>query len=198
VATVLAFFAAAYYAHIADKQKTVMEQQRDVAVSAIKTAQRARIKVTAAFPAITSGQPLGAVFTIENIGGTTAVQIDGNVYIELIPNSLDAPVFHYPLPQNIVAGAIFPGDPAQASLVRRSGKDVAHSVIVNVTEEETTSLNTGHAWVAIYGTIKYVDVFKDHHWTKFCYPYVPSVTPPDGTSGVNTRSCIAYNGVDDM
>jgi hypothetical protein len=75
--------------------------------------------------------------------------------------------FH--VPQNkatnfLVHGMMFPGQAAPLTVYRID--EDGHHIPFNQTE--LTQLQTGKAFVIIYGDIVYQDIFGSKHWTQFC------------------------------
>jgi hypothetical protein len=62
------------------------------------------------------------------------------------------------------------------------------------TDADAAAWQEEAAYVAVYGMIDYVDVYKIHHWTKFCFW---RNSPANGAhTHFNAKDCTEYNSVD--
>lgn len=59
-----------------------------------------------------------------------------------------------------------------------------------ITQAEKTELYRGNAYLLLIGEVWYSDVFKIHHWTKFCEISNSEVDP------AIAKQCVAFGAID--
>jgi len=188
------------YTIFAGLQWSVIGSQLDV----MRKDQRAWIEASGVSAAsgtgvtinIMAGQPASYPIKFINTGKTPARNIDASIFVNILNDAEDPPLANveslvehngttaYGV-NKISAGIVFPN------------RDFGHSVIVldehggpqNATEREVEALRNGTAYVAVYGIVTYDDVFKIHHWTRFCTWVALSGSP-------RALRCTQYNSVD--
>jgi hypothetical protein len=129
---------------------------------------------------------------VRNMGKTSAKNIDMSIFVDILGALQEVPLGRISNPTDdphghISAGIVFPNEDFK-HVVTRPGKD---GQPLPLTDLEATAMNNGKAYLAIYGIVTYDDVFKVHHFTKFC-DYRGTV----GASTLKVQSCVAYNDAD--
>jgi hypothetical protein len=138
------------------------------------------------------GQPVLYPLQVRNMGKTSAKNIDMSIFVDILDALQEVPLGRISNPTDdphghISAGIVFPNEDFK-HVVTRPGKD---GQPLPLTDLEATAMNNGKAYLAIYGIVTYDDVFKVHHFTKFC-DYRGTV----GASTLKVQSCVAYNDAD--
>jgi uncharacterized repeat protein (TIGR01451 family) len=143
---------------------------------------------------ITTGQPVTYPLQVINVGKTPARNVVMNIFMDIVDSSQEPPLDRvegakagspYPFAR-ITAGIVFPNSNFKQLVVRPMKGDGP----LVATDSEVSAIRDGKAYLAVYGIITYDDVFKTHHWTRFC--------EWDGLNGTfHTERCTKYNNVDD-
>ena len=143
----------------------------------------------------TSGQPVSYPIQITNIGKTAAIDVEIKIFTNILDASEPVPLervtgakVNSPYPFNdFTTGVIFPDSTIKQTAVRPEkggGYDVG-------TAQEMTALQGGKSYLSIYGIVTYADVFKVHHWVRFCeWKYF-------GTGPTTTKTCSSFNELGD-
>jgi hypothetical protein len=135
---------------------------------------------------LTAGQPLKIKVKVTNIGKTTAENLLGTLFIQIVPKDGE-PIFpkngkfHFSeghpcspkktknIPETAwLEGTLYPKEVSENefSRMRCSKNGIAEDD--PPTQAETTAVDSAKSYVLIFGEVWYVDVFGTHHWTKFC------------------------------
>jgi hypothetical protein len=155
--------------------------------------------------AIKAGQPIQVPIQFTNYGKTASRQNIASMTEEIVPvgqepeipedswtlsDNPNAPpgqrlMAVYPS-QTLRIGVINPGEPIDLSVsrVKLTGRDFS---IDPPTQGEITKLISGQAYIAVWGIVRYGDIFGTPHETKFCRAIPKSATLP---------KCADYNDVD--
>jgi hypothetical protein len=148
--------------------------------------------------AVAPGSPASSPLKIMNIGKTAAKNISEADYVELRGFSDEVNLSCVDTPQicphlTSTTGIMFPS----------THIDVVATRMTNGREPRITTLEEANAWmkgqvyIAVFGKVTYDDVFGVNHWTKFCFWGNSDITPLNTISVSASRSCTAYNAVDD-
>jgi hypothetical protein len=133
---------------------------------------------------------------LTNTGKTPAIKIEGDFYIEVV-RAGDAPHFNRRIIHNFTSLAILqPADTTPVPVYReryKNGGNESESEPDFTTLTEKELLESGDAWIAIYGQLKYDDVFHRTHPIHFC---LWEAVKPDHAP-LDTTSCVAYNKIDE-
>lgn len=177
---------------IAQDQATAAQKQVSAVTRQMRQDQRAWIKVTAYGPKELPAPdaPIFGKIAFENMGKTPAKNVTGKAEIEVV-DSTRSPSFKYHrgFPY-LAAGYMFPTIPGEGPI--NLGDDPRKPRAF--TKKERESLQKGDAYLAIYGTISYADMFGVHHWVRFCQWFVYL----QGTQDYAARACANYGKVDDQ
>jgi hypothetical protein len=107
--------------------------------------------------------------TITNTGKTSATDLYGQFYVELVPNCA-AP--HFESTDTYIrtsTGLLLPNAPVPID-VERKRLGANKSVEPNpITDAENIAYTNGNAWIAEHGFVQYRDVFGVQRWTKYCF-----------------------------
>jgi hypothetical protein len=143
---------------------------------------------------IITGQPVTYPLRIINIGKTPARNIAIKVFLDIVDASQEPPLDRVesaeagsPYPFGVIrAGIVFPNTDLKQRIVRimKGGAPLV------ATDSEVSAVRDGKAYLAVYGIIRYDDIFKIHHWTRFC-----DWKALNGT--FEALRCTQYNSVDD-
>jgi hypothetical protein len=140
---------------------------------------------------LTAGQPITYHMFVPNSGKTPAKNADVTVFMEMVDadkgpslDQVDNPTRAH---VHIISGIIFPGSKHNQDIVRPSDQGTPRPT----TKDEVEAFQNHKTYFAVYGIITYDDVFRAHHWTKFCN-WV-AVSP--GT--FNAHTCTQFNSVDE-
>jgi len=139
---------------------------------------------------ITSGQPVVYPLRVTNSGKTPAANMDMSVFVEIVDADkepsleyVDTPIGH---PHgHATSGIVFPNVDIDQPVIRPSD-DAGPRV---ATDDEVRAVKDGKAYMAVYGIVRYDDVFQRHRWTKFC---IWSAL----TGTFQAKSCTQYNSAD--
>ena len=138
---------------------------------------------------IASGQPVVYPVRFVNTGKTPATDIDMSVFIEIVDADkgphleyVDAPDADGHPHARATSGISFPNADVNQRISRIGGDGSPRTA----TNDEVKAVNDGKAYLAVYGIIKYDDVFKRHQWTKFCMWMAQTGT-------FQARECTQYN-----
>lgn len=187
-ATVGAFAAAAYYAHIASKQHKQMVIQNQIARKTQWLDDRAWLTVSIN-PTLTFQGPVAVEILLDNLGKTEAKKLDGFAAIKVVPKgetpdltakgwktkldvSVLVPKFHKTIG---IKGYKGPFGPSPQDLM---------------TNDVAPGLKSGRLYLVVYGTLNYLDAWKVPHWIKFCQ----SIPGPDPRA---KSPCDDYDGTDE-
>jgi len=146
-----------------------------VSVQTEHTDQRAWMSVSAnkTDPQVfTQNVAPSASIVIANTGKTSAYRFSGNYYVEVVKNG---GVPHFEAKQvhaQSFQGVVFPNSSLDVKFRRQrhkpsGGPDDGEDD--PLTADEKTALDDGQAWIAVHGFIRYRDVFRNPHWTRFCF-----------------------------
>jgi len=186
-----------------EQQLGISQQQVDAAQDSVKAIQRQMRQDQRAWLDIGFGNfqwsvnaPVSVPVLVTNVGKTPAIKFLAIVVVEVLtidkPPDLGKELKVPAISQS--AGIMTPHTIAtlkgQTLLVDPSDKTKA--VPWNLRETDRLSLETGKTYWVAHGMLWYEDIFKAHHWRKFCTFGSPSktdiLTP--------TRACSDYNTVD--
>lgn len=154
---------------------------------------------------LSSAEPVVIPIRIMNTGKTPAIDIDADVFIDIVdvdkdpflpnPNKVLKP--GEPVPSSryrrvasnhVTAGIIFPGTHTEAvakqARIGKNGKPEVDPIGI----ERAKKMQAEKAFIVIYGWVNYSDVFGVKHWTRFC----KSLGPDSG----ERSKCPQYNRVD--
>lgn len=137
-----------------------------------------------------AGQQVTYPLRVKNIGKTAASNVRMKIFVDIIDASHEVPLNRvndesYPR-NNITSGIIFPGSDFRDFVVRVG----ENGTVLPATSAEVSEIKNGKAYWAVYGLVTYDDLFRGHHWTKFCMWGAESGT-------FFTRTCTEYNSVGD-
>jgi hypothetical protein len=145
---------------------------------------------------VITGEPINYAVRLSNVGKTPAKNIVWSIFVQ-IQDSKDevnlecvgVPVKRQICNHNEVsAGSIFPNTHWDYTGFRPNN-DFSPNV---VTQSEVDAWESGKAYAAVYGIVRYDDVFGTSHWTKFCL-----YTPPDNKGKYfQIEKCAQYSDVD--
>ncbi len=134
---------------------------------------------------------------LNNLGKTTARQIVGEIYIEVIPKD-QGPTFVHgnPTPSTrYTAPDLFPTETHDlaAKRLKAVGEIVEGGPAGEwpISKDEYASLLNGDTYLAAHGYIDYVDVYHVAHWSRFC---VWRILKP---GQFKAKSCTQYNTTDE-
>lgn len=174
-------------------------QWRDAARN-FRTDERAWIKIrfpvdasgNAIYPELAQGKPIAIVFSLSNTGKTPSKPVRVEASAVILNADVPVPIEQLDDPNQVFGadtqfGGLFPNDNTAPSVVYRQNRGQA----LPMTQLEIDTLRRGDQYVAVYGIIRYDDVFGHSHWTKFCNWY------SWGIQKYNAWTCSQINGVDD-
>jgi hypothetical protein len=130
--------------------------------------------------------------SVENTGKTSALSVDARFFIDVLGRDTKPDFSRDSGYSNAMAGAIPPGDPQPIPIFRLSpdsGGDKFNGIPLRPDEKD--ALDHDRAWVPVWGTVTYQDVFHAEHWLHFCV--YPTDHRPDASVG---QACSAYNDID--
>jgi hypothetical protein len=142
--------------------------------------QRAWLSMFVVATEVAADKPLKFVVRVTNGGRTPAKRIDSRFIIEKVPGDYP-PSFVYTDADRLHDVAVFLTSKQQRSV----------SEPPPLTEADMEEINTGRAYIAIFGEATYFDVYGTLHWIRFCAWH--ALAP----GNYNAKACSGYNGVDD-
>jgi hypothetical protein len=190
--TFLAFGAAAYYACIARKQLSALNQQIEHADRNFRIEQRAWIgfSFVPGNLTFTIHKPFLVPTLLINSGRTPAKDVSGRIVVGIIGRGQPIDFSYAPghAHYEISAGTIFPNGQFQESFEGiEHGADHAQAILIE--KPLLNAILSSEKLVVVHGRITYSDVFGQQHWTTYCRIVSnPSLIPPD---------CMSYNRTDD-
>lgn len=143
---------------------------------------------------IAAGKLIQVPVKITNTGKTPARNVELRLAVEVVPAS-DAPDFHCversSCPDDInLWGILFPSETDAMFGRRWTWKGLAPVA----TDTDASAWQQEKVYLAIYGMVVYDDVYKVHHWTRFCYW---QNYPDNGEhTHFHAKDCTEYNSVD--
>jgi hypothetical protein len=129
-----------------------------------------------------------------NVGKTAARHLIEEVVLEVVKNG-NSPSFDYKHTAHQLGstGIVLPQKPE--TFTAQLSKPVAANPILGeprfLSASEYRAMVDGEYYLAIYGRIRYQDIFNVPHWTKYCEFSAPST----GRS-FTAKACTDYNNVD--
>ncbi|MGB8802707.1 MAG: hypothetical protein WCC97_18665 [Candidatus Acidiferrales bacterium] len=185
------------------KQLSIAQKQAQAAQDSVQAIQRQMTQDQRAWITTTLGQwhisqdnttkeaVVYVPITVTNTGKTPAKHIFTAAAVEYVQNG-KAPTFSYDVPGRTNAVAVlFPTNHSDFDGELLRAISPTETDIRKLSEEEYKAINRGAAYLAIYGQVSYLDVFKVRHWVKFC----SFSNPPPGTT-LTARGCTNYNDID--
>jgi hypothetical protein len=159
---------------------------------------------------VREGSPLSIPVRFTNVGKTAAQKIRAFVFIEVVPigkepNTPEVSqriMFGYQgeVPTHPADVIVRAAHPMEASIVWASDflerpyrrRTIIGNQVVDfpLQRGEIIELLTSKSYLAIYGEVKYSDVFKVEHWTRFCTSRLINDEPTE------SEKCARYSGVD--
>jgi hypothetical protein len=135
---------------------------------------------------VTENQPLTVPMQLTTTGKTVARRVLAKIFIEVVKTS-ESPHLDSSKPPawGLTAGIIVPNAPSNFFAHRLLPKKTGLEAMSNLTPSENQELSAGRAYLAIYGTMTYTDVFDISHWTRFC-SWVPLNSAP---RFYNSKTC---------
>jgi hypothetical protein len=146
------------------------------------------------------GQPVVVPMKYINVGKTPALHPQMHIFAEVVDadkeahfKCMDAEENCPGLKGNIsIAGIVFPNGDMPVIVSRQSP----------TTNAEVSAWNNDRNYVAVYGIIRYDDIFRHQHWTKFCF-YLGNdriSLPMSSIDSIafNTAGCTMYNSSDEQ
>jgi hypothetical protein len=83
---------------------------------------------------------------------------------------------------------MYPNDPFPVEI---PGVDSKTGNPIRLSQSDIASLGAGDTYIAVYGTVEYVDTLRNKHWTHIC-----SWFPYSAGKRFKTATCTAYNDAD--
>jgi hypothetical protein len=179
-------------------QLCAMQGQLNTMKQTLMMDQRAWIKTKIDAPAdAIADQEFKGMIYITNNGKTPAKQITGIFKLEVVSGQ-SSPSFDL---DNRAANAgipfIFSSDTEHvpAILLQNRPDNPTRGVPATLSVSDAERLKNGDAYVAIYGRLDYWDIFRQHHWIRFCSwrTYSPPGFQPKGIAALD---CMRFNDID--
>ena len=190
--TFLAFGAAAYYAYIAERQLSALNQQIMRADRNFRIEQRAWVgfSLVPGNLTFTMNRPFLVPTLLVNSGKTPAKDVSGQIVVGVIGRGQPIDFSYAPghAHYEISAGTVFPNGQFQESFEGiEHGANQAQAILID--KPLLNAILSSEKLVLVHGRITYWDVFGQRHWTTYCRIVSnPSLIPPD---------CMSYNRTDD-
>lgn len=181
---------------VARKQDKAAQDGVDAVRAQMRQDQRPLLKTSPVLDhKLALGETINGTVTFQNIGKTSAKNVDGRWYLSVVQNNEELH-FSYP-PKSpwwgLTTGAVYPNDlplTEKAYWIPDGQAGVVPPPTNKVTQEQYDSIRQGKSFVVLYGRISYDDGFGIHHWTRFCtWEYFV-------TGSYTAKQCTAYNAVD--
>jgi len=169
-----------------------------IARSTMQIDQRAWLKVIVGRGPLDIGQPVKMPIRIVNTGKTPAVNMHGNIVVNLLEEN-EKPDFSYGHGHpayEISVKTLLPDSPQDlndfAALPKYIPSDKPLSRII-VNSQSKKAIEIGTSYLIVHGEILYDDVFGTNHWIRFCH-YAHNVVGFRERSVANV--CGPYNDTD--
>jgi hypothetical protein len=142
---------------------------------------------------VTENEPLSVPVQITNTGKTAARNVHASMFVDVVKTD-EEPRLNSSKDRawKFESGTLFPNTPSGFLAYRQEPNKNALEAFSVLTPTENQELKNGQAYLSIHGEIKYEDVFRNHHWTKFCFWFPMTLAPKYYTA----QDCAKYNGVD--
>jgi hypothetical protein len=153
----------------------------------------AKGEVVATVVQLTPDAPLSVPMRITVSGKTAAKKIFATFFVDVV-KATDEPNLDGKNPYwwRFSAGLIQPNDPPNDFLAYRQRAGKGLDTMSKLTETELRELQSGDAYLVVYGKMWYRDIFNTLHWAKYCYPMPLNFTP----KYYNFKDCTDYNSTD--
>lgn len=143
----------------------------------------------------TVGEPLQVPLRITNVGKTAALKINGYMLVQVVPIGNEPSIpgkGEHPLSavNGVETSVIYQGGWAEVSISRKQLTADGKAEDAVLTQPEEEGLNRPSAYLAIWGKVKYSDIFGKSHWTKYC-----GALSPWGSYSQSAK-CAAYGVMD--
>jgi hypothetical protein len=144
---------------------------------------------------IQSGQPVNYPLHVINSGKTPAKNITVHIFVLILPASQGPPLewvdhtAEHPH-ELLESGILFPNSAARPLMSRVANNGIA----IFATDDEAKAIKEGASYVAAFGVIRYDDVFKVSHTTRFCD--WDTAKPGIDSAKFDTRKCAQFNDGD--
>lgn len=176
-----------------------MQEQIDAEHTQIRADQRAwlLIKFTNPFQ-WKQNQPIISYMEIDNVGKTAALNMTGDVMVELLPLDQVPDFFLEKGPRcQTVGGFLFPGETDQTafqcSVYEPRTTPAQEHLLTNTDEIE---FGARHTFLATHGRIDYYDAFGVHHWFTFCTMSLSGPNQPLKKWHKGLEACLNYQNID--
>ncbi|MEP7353589.1 MAG: hypothetical protein ABI824_10200 [Acidobacteriota bacterium] len=126
----------------------------------------------------------GVDMFVTNIGKTPALHVALSTASEILPKAVAPSLSFRANGATTEMGMLFQGE--------KSRVVVAGSLAPDISEKERLQLTSGEAYLAVWGTATWDDIFGGSHWSRFCF-YRSFY---NSGSSINARNCTNYNDAD--
>jgi hypothetical protein len=186
-------------ADAATEAATAATSASQTAIQTMHVDERAWINILTGKSVMVDNSPLVMPITIINQGKTAALNVDGKMFVNLLPVK-DEPDFVYKHGHpayKLGLKALLPNRPSEespfAALPKYANPRKPVTPII-VTPTLRNEIAAGQLYIVVYLRLDYDDVFGVHHWLQFC------AHAENGIPGVNAHNagttCGDYNDVD--
>lgn len=135
-----------------------------------------------------AGSPITAKVTLVNTGKTPAREVQAEYRIVLLRNTEEVPLSYDASVRNTDFIGLMPPNGSTEIAVQNY---INRFEVEKFTEDEMKDIASGRAYLAVYGRIRYTDIFGEKHWFKNC------VYQGWHSGSFQSGSCVAYNNTGD-
>lgn len=188
-ATQNAVDAAKAQAIAAQKAVEIAERTIKENIRIFRQDQRAWINIRSRTQPIAENKPLKAKLTILNTGKTPAKRVIQKIVIQKV-SSHESPTFTYSVFYNNFSPIINPNTARKIDVTMLTKEKSNPLDPPILTKADVDEINSGNAYVVVFGKIAYFDIYDIPHWITFCF------WKAWRTGTYPTRPCSEYNEID--
>ncbi len=157
-------------------------------LNTMRLEQRAWVKVEHKLQPTAENKPLVADIVIKNTGKTPAKHIAANFRVQIVRKT-DSPEMESGFNFHHVSGILHPDTSLTNNVpMMRETQSITNPTLL--TKADLAKVESGEAYIAVFGRVTYSDVYGVSHWVNFCdWGYFKP-------GPYNALACVGFNDVD--